>query len=283
MDASNPVVTLCADGMMAEGRGQTEEARDLFARAWAQSVDDVDRCVAAHYLARQQGSPEATFRWNREALDRAAAVEDDRVRGFYPSLYLNMGKSCEDLGRRDDARRYYELAAGSVDALSDDGYGALVRRGIAAGLRRTDTAPDATEDRARPGGGNGMDVHDVAIVATWHRLLNDSDLEGLVALVDLTVEVGGPRGTSRGRQVVRDWFGRAGVQLTPLRYFHKGTVVVVEEAAVWHSSGSGQATGRQVVSSAFSINGGLITRIQRFDTLAAALAESGLDESDVTG
>lgn len=127
MDVGNPVVTLCPDGMMAEGRGQKEEARDLCVRAWAQSVDDVDRCVAAHYLAQQQGSPEETFRWNREALDRADAVVPDRVRGFYPSLCLNMGKSCEDIGRRDDARRYYELAAGSVDALSDDGYGTLVR------------------------------------------------------------------------------------------------------------------------------------------------------------
>lgn len=73
------------------------------------------------------------------------------------------------------------------------------------------------------------------------------------------------------------------MQLTPLRYFHKRTVVVVEEAGVWHSPGSGQAPGRQVVSSAFSINGSLVTRIQRFDTLAAALAESGLDKSDVVG
>lgn len=136
MDANNPVVKLCAEGMMAEGRGQSDVARDLFARAWAARTDDFDACVAAHYLARQQDSVEATLRWNQEALARANAVGDERVRGFYPSLYLNLGRSYEDMGDRDAARRSYEQAAARADDLPDDGFGAMLRRGIAAGLRR---------------------------------------------------------------------------------------------------------------------------------------------------
>jgi len=142
VDATNRVAQLCAEGMMVEGQGHGDEARKLFEQAWAESKDDVDRCAAAHYLARQQGGPEEALRWNREALDRADAVGDDRVRGFYPSLYLNMGKSYEDIGARDDARQYYTLASESVGDLADDGYGAMVRRGIAAGLRRTDAATE---------------------------------------------------------------------------------------------------------------------------------------------
>jgi hypothetical protein len=58
------------------------------------------------------------------------------VRGFSPSLYLNLGKSYEDLGDLELARRYCEPAAARTGDLSGDGYGPLVRSGIAAGLAR---------------------------------------------------------------------------------------------------------------------------------------------------
>jgi len=141
VDASNRVARLCAEGMMVEGQDGGDKARRLFAQAWAESGDDVERCAAAHYLARVQDSPTDALRWNQEALERANAVGDDRVRGFYPSLYLNLGKSYEDIGAWDDARRSYTLASESVSDLTNDGYGAMVRRGIAAGLRRTAATP----------------------------------------------------------------------------------------------------------------------------------------------
>jgi len=72
-------------------------------------------------------------------LSRADAVGDDRVRGFYPSLYLSLGRSYEDLGERDEARRHYDLAAWHTGDLPADGYGAMIRRGIAGGQRRTES------------------------------------------------------------------------------------------------------------------------------------------------
>ncbi len=137
MDATNPIVQLCAQGMMAEGEGRGEDARWLFAHAWATSTDDVERCIAAHYLARHQAHLEQTLHWNREAVTRARMVGDDRVWSFYPSLYLNLGKSYEDLGQRDEARRCYDVAAESAADLPTDGYGTMMRRGITAGQRRT--------------------------------------------------------------------------------------------------------------------------------------------------
>ncbi len=132
-----------------------------------------------------------------------------------------------------------------------------------------------------------MRSQDVATVDTWHHLLNSGDIERLVTLIHHGIELGGPRSVSSspksmssGVQVFREWFGRAEIQLTPLRYFHKGNVVVAEEEGVWHSPDDGRETGRQMVSSLFTLDNGLITTIKRFDTLPAALREAGLDESD---
>jgi hypothetical protein len=140
MDPNNPVVKLCAEGMQAEAQGQPGHALELFMRAWSASRDDYDACVAAHYVARHQEGPEATLRWNQEALTRADMVGDERVHGFYPSLYLNMGHSHEVLGNIDEARRYYTMAAAASGTLPDGRYGDVVATGIAEGLKRTGPA-----------------------------------------------------------------------------------------------------------------------------------------------
>ena len=137
MDPNNPVVKLCAEGMQAEAEGRPDEARALFNQAWAASQDDYDRCVAAHFVARGQDSPQQMLQWNLEALARAKAVGDERIRSFYPSLYLNLGYSYETLGNRAEARRRYELAAEGLDDLPPGPYGDLVREGVARGLERT--------------------------------------------------------------------------------------------------------------------------------------------------
>jgi len=111
MDLENPVVKLCIAGTQAEFRGALQEARALYQQAWERARDDYEACIAAHYVARFQDDPEQKMHWNRVALERAEVVGDERVREFYPSLYLNMGQSCEQLGDQDEARRYYDLAA----------------------------------------------------------------------------------------------------------------------------------------------------------------------------
>jgi hypothetical protein len=137
MDTSNPVVQLCVAGMQAESEGRSDAARDLFWLAWLARRDDFDACIAAHYVARHQDNPEETFHWNQEALNRADAVGDDRVRDFYPSLYLNMGRSHEDCGDLTKAKRYYALAAAQIDALPPGPYRDMVQGGITEGHGRT--------------------------------------------------------------------------------------------------------------------------------------------------
>ncbi|KYF99828.1 hypothetical protein BE17_15770, partial [Sorangium cellulosum] len=130
IDPNNPVVRLCAEGMQAEGEGRYEDARALFERAWAACADDHDACIAAHYLARHQGTEQETLAWNQEALRRADAVGDDRVRGFYPSLLLNLGRSHEVLGDMAEARAFYERAAARLDELPAGPYGDMVRNAV---------------------------------------------------------------------------------------------------------------------------------------------------------
>jgi tetratricopeptide (TPR) repeat protein len=111
MDPNNPVLKLCIEGSRAEYEGRPEDARKLYEQAWEAASDDYEACMAAHYVARFQENPEDVYRWNQEALNRADAAADERVKDFYPSLYLNMGRSYELLGRHQEAQRYYALAA----------------------------------------------------------------------------------------------------------------------------------------------------------------------------
>ncbi len=111
----NPVIRLCIEGTQAEFAGKPGEASRLYWQAWESAKDDFEACVAAHYVARFQETPEDRLRWNLEALKRAEAAQPDRVKDFFPSLYVNLGHSYELLGNRTEADRYLDLAGGLGD------------------------------------------------------------------------------------------------------------------------------------------------------------------------
>jgi hypothetical protein len=136
IDPHNPVVKLCADGMSAESEGRPDEAKESFEQAWEAAADDYERCIAAHYLARHQGGPEQRLHWNAECLRYADLVGDERVAGFYPSLYLNMAHSHEEHGDPQLAEECYRAAEARFSALPDGPYGDMVRDGVARGLER---------------------------------------------------------------------------------------------------------------------------------------------------
>ena len=111
IESDNHVIKLCVEGTQAEFRGQIDLARSIYQQAWESAQDDYEACIAAHYVARHQDDPQQRLHWNQIALDKAKAVRDGRVDEFYPSLYLNMGQSYELIGKREEAKRYYDLAA----------------------------------------------------------------------------------------------------------------------------------------------------------------------------
>jgi tetratricopeptide (TPR) repeat protein len=136
MDPNNPVVKLCAQGIDVEMKGRRDEARSLFLQAWELRQDDVDACIAAHYVARHQETPAEALRWNELALTHAIRSSSDSIRSFFPSLYLNVGKSYEDIGNLARARELYEQGEQRLTDVADGGYGEIVRQGLQNALKR---------------------------------------------------------------------------------------------------------------------------------------------------
>ncbi|MDK2980167.1 MAG: hypothetical protein PWQ55_514 [Chloroflexota bacterium] len=119
------VLRLCVLGTQAEYAGNAEEAADYYCRAWRVARDDYEACLAAHYVARIQDSPELALHWNEIALARAESAQDERVQAFYPSLYVNLGRSYELLGHMQQAEEFYRRAAELGLAHDDPSLGAL--------------------------------------------------------------------------------------------------------------------------------------------------------------
>ena len=116
---------------------------------------------------------------------------------------------------------------------------------------------------------------EIQTVIAWHASLNNGDVERLVALSHPDVEVGGPRGSSRGAQILREWVDHANVRLEPGRTFHEDDTVVVEEVAEWKSAEPGD---RRTVASVFVVDDGLVKSVVRYPDLALALRAANLDE-----
>ncbi|MCZ4084647.1 hypothetical protein [Streptomyces antarcticus] len=187
MNTDQQTVRLCAQGMAAEAEGRDDDARDLFREAWDSAGDDYEACVAAHYLARQQPTPEAALHWNRTCLELADRVGDARVAGFRPSLHGTIGRARLDLGRPAEARYHFEAAADALGTLPAGPYADWLRLCVARGLRTTGAATDGTDTAtttgAADGGGYEHGYADGPLRPLLALLCERADLEALSLLL----------------------------------------------------------------------------------------------------
>jgi rifampin ADP-ribosylating transferase len=134
-DPTNPIVQLCVKGIELEGEN-SYQAKALFLQAWNQASTEVEKFIAAHYLARHQNSVAEKLEWDLEALQLALEIQDGNIISSYPSLYLNVGKGYEELGDIEQAKIHYQLASSYTSHLADEGYGKMIKQGIENALKR---------------------------------------------------------------------------------------------------------------------------------------------------
>src|SRR5260370_21132840 len=113
----NNVIKLCLQGMAMEEKGNPEEASKLFFQAWDESTNDFEKFTAAHYVARHQKNVSNQLKWLETALHSALNVNDDAVKGAFPSLYSNIAKCYEELGDLANAKKNNELSISFKDKL----------------------------------------------------------------------------------------------------------------------------------------------------------------------
>lgn len=140
--AEDAMMTRIGQAVMLHHGGDREEAQGRFLGLWSEIGEEGDplhRCTLAHYMADTQEDPSDELAWDLRALSAADELTDKRlhehhdsiaVRGFYPSLHLNLAADYAKLGRPEAARNHIRRARGAVGALGDDGYGDGVRAAI---------------------------------------------------------------------------------------------------------------------------------------------------------
>ncbi len=117
----NNVVKLCVQGMDMDGKGNPEEASRLFLQAWNEATNDFEKYIATYYVARHQNNVSDKLKWLETSLQFALKINNDAVKGAFPSLYSNIAKCYEDLGDFDNAKKNHELAISFRDNPSDKG------------------------------------------------------------------------------------------------------------------------------------------------------------------
>ena len=107
--------------MAMEDKGNAEEAKAFFVRAWHEATTDFEKFLAAHFVARQQTVLQDKLKWTETALEFALKTKDESVKGAMPALYSNLAKCYEESGDHATAKKHFELAAAVTVEPADKG------------------------------------------------------------------------------------------------------------------------------------------------------------------
>lgn len=117
MDENNRIVKLVNEGMQMEKVDKFDRAQELYTQAWNESSNDWEKCIAAHFVPRNITDLQEKLNWNLVAVNLANKVNNDEVKGYYPSLYVNVGLCYEKLLNYSEAKNYYNLASDKISDL----------------------------------------------------------------------------------------------------------------------------------------------------------------------
>lgn len=118
------------------------------------------------------------------------------------------------------------------------------------------------------------------IAEAWQAAANAQDEAQLLALSHPEIEIVGPRGVARGREILTAWLERAGLTLTTRRRFMRGDAAVLAQHGVWRSTQTDDVQGEAELASSFRVAAGQVTHFARYDTLAEALHAAQLSDAD---
>ncbi len=118
---NNKVVKICLKGIDLEEKGRTEEAAGLFLEAWNAAADDLEKFLAAYFVARIQKDVSEKLKWFETSLQYALKTNDEASISALPALYLNISRCYVESGDSDRAKENYELAALFKDKPLDKG------------------------------------------------------------------------------------------------------------------------------------------------------------------
>jgi hypothetical protein len=142
--------TSITDAIRLALSGDRISGRAALQDCWAATAghDHAQRCVIAHYLADTQDHVEAEVAWDERALAEHGPLRDGdladlgipSVLAFLPSLHLNLGDGHLRLGHVEQAQLHLRSGLAAAKVLDDDGYGAMIRGGLARLQARVDDA-----------------------------------------------------------------------------------------------------------------------------------------------
>lgn len=143
MTAPDPVMARLNEIAVLSATVDRDRARSEYLQVWQEVGRDGDALhlmTLLHHLADLYDDPQQALEWDQRALRAAERLTDERVAQYhpglrrdamYPSLYLNIADNLAALGRTAEADEQLVRAERHLDQLGDDGYGAMIRGGIA--------------------------------------------------------------------------------------------------------------------------------------------------------
>lgn len=107
--------------MELEEKSRHEDAGRIFLQAWNEATNELEKFIAAYYVAQHQKNVSDKLRWLQTSLQLALKINDDSVKAAFASLYEGIAKCYEELNEPEKAKNNYEIASSCNETPSDNG------------------------------------------------------------------------------------------------------------------------------------------------------------------